>query len=107
MFNRGNDVLLDEKLKALRTEFELALLKQKEAFDNELEEMETALLGRIEQAEKSVRNNSLTTGQKDASEDLGPVSGGYQSWSQRKASRLMRSHDPQFSQKTLKRSQRP
>jgi hypothetical protein len=101
---------IPEQLKAIRTEFELALLKQKQEFDaqiaaldRDVEQMENALLARITEAEKMARSNSLPS---DGKSDDGQVSNGFKSWTQRKAERVLKAGDPDFVAKTLKRSQR-
>jgi hypothetical protein len=104
-FFKGNDVVLNERLTAIRNEFELALLKQRQEFERELEEMETALLNRIEQGEKSSRSDSLKADEKKPVEGE-QVTNGYTPWSQRKARRVIAGADPEFPQKVLRRSQR-
>jgi Mg2+/Co2+ transporter CorB len=93
-FFKGNDVVWQEKIDkaigVLRTEFELALLKQKQAFEEELEAMETNILDRLQLVEKTSRSNSLQVDTKAQQEtDAAVVNGGYQTWSQRKAKRIL------------------
>jgi anti-sigma factor RsiW len=95
---------LEGQIKTLKAEFELALLKQKQAFEAEIEELENALLDRIEQGEKSQRASSLT-GDKAKTEEPAQV-GGYTKWSQRKQERISATADKGFPQRALRRAQR-
>lgn len=96
---------VEGEIKLIRKEIENALIKQRQQFDAEIEEMETALLARIADAEKTVRSNSLKSDgkSKDEAEQVG---GGYVTWSQRKAKRISTSADKGFAEKVLRKSQR-
>jgi hypothetical protein len=101
---------IESDLKLIRSEFELALLKQKQEFDaalqaldRDVEQMENALLERILLAEKTVRSDSLKEAGKP--DEIQP-NNGYTPWTQRKAKRVLNSADPDFAKKVLNRSAR-
>lgn len=96
---------LEGQIETLKAEFKLALAEQARQFDHDLEEMETALLNRIEQAEKSSRSDSLKADGKKPEEGE-QIGGGYKTWTQRKANRVIAGADPGFAQKVLRRAQR-
>ena len=97
---------LEGQLAALKAETSLTLVKLEQQFNQEMEEMENALLARIAESEKSARGNSLKADEKAKAEESEQIGGGIKTWSQRKAERVLRTADPSFAQKTLKRSQR-
>jgi hypothetical protein len=102
IFNRGNDVLLEEKLAAIRNEFQGKLNAQAKQFELEMDELEADLIKRIELGDKSVSGDSLRK-TKDQPEEQ---RGGYTPWSQRKSHRMQGSRDPDFPNRVLKRTQK-
>lgn len=90
-----------EQIAALRER--VAILERAVAsLDTDMESMEIGLRTELDRLEKLVRNASLPTEQDKAKQDVA-VLPGFKTWSQRKAERMQKTHDPGFATRAANR----
>ena len=87
------------QLESLATE--LAALKRD--VDSDMDELEREFRDRVDGVEKIIHSGSLDEKQRaKEAEDMNVIPG-YKTWSQRKASRISKTHDPQFARRVVRR----
>ena len=102
MFNRGNDVIMDQKFAELRNEFQAKLNALDQKYQSEMDELEADLIKRMDLSDKTPKVDSLKETQQE--ETAAVNKGVYVPWSQRKKSRRTQNSNPEkFQRKVLPR----